>query len=112
MAKVNFQAARRNVDLSPADVVGASWGGVTVQSDSIVWFSTLSLDKRLIVYFLRAGSPDPGPQYNPAVKTGALFLPASEHAKWADLVYSGKSVYVRLETGAGHAHSVSTHKWW
>jgi hypothetical protein len=112
MAQVKFQAVRRNVDLIPAETGGAIWGGVTIHANSIVWFSTLSLDKRLVVYFLRPGSPDPGPQYNSAVKTGALFLPAAEHSKWADLVYSGRSVYVRLETGAGHAHTVSTHKWW
>ena len=112
MAKVNFVAARRNIDLSPVASGGAQWGNVTVEADQIVWFSTLSIDKRLIVYFLRPGSPDPGPQYNSALKTGALFLPPSEYSKWADLVYSSKTAYVRLETGAGHAHSVSTHKWW
>jgi len=107
MATVKFQATRKNIDLSPTGN-SANWG-VIVQCEAVIWFATTSLNRRLIVYFLREGSPDPGPQYNAGAQTGAVFLPASEYGKWADLVYSGKAVYVRLETAGGHNHSVSTY---
>lgn len=108
---VKFTATQRHVDLSRGGGGGAIWGGVTVQADEIVWFGSTSLSRRLIVYFLKPGSPDPGPQYNAAIHTGALFLQPSEFSKWADLVYSGRTVYVRLDSDATHAHTVSTYNW-
>jgi len=108
---VKFIATQRHVDLSRGGGGGAVWGGVTVQADEIVWFGSSTLSRRLIVYFLKPGSPDPGPQYNPANRTGALFLQPSEFSKWADLVYSGRVVYVRLDSDATHAHTVSTYNW-
>jgi len=103
-----FTATQRHVDLGPGT---SSWGGVTVQSNDVVWFGATGLSKRLIVYFLAPGSPDPGPQYNLANHTGALVLPHSEFEKWADLVYSGRMVYVRLQTVTGQVHLAGTYPW-
>ena len=106
---VRFQATNRHVDL--AKTGSANWGGVSVSAKTVVWFATSDRSMRLIVYFIPTGSPDPGPQYNPVGKTGALFFPESEFPKWADLVYSGRTVYVKLETTGAHGHSVSTYPW-
>lgn len=105
---IKFVASQRHVDLMPQGS-SASWGGMTIQTKEIVWFATSTLSQRLVVYFLTPGSPDPGPQYNPAIQTGALFLPAAEFSKWADLVYSGRIVHVRLDPDAAHMHQVSTY---
>ena len=110
LATVKFMASRRNVDMRTSPST-AGWGGVTIQMYETVWFATTDLSHRLIVYFLAPGSPDPGPQYTSTGHTGALFLPRSEFTKWADLVYSGKTVYVRLQSAAPHDHSVSTYNW-
>lgn len=107
---VKFVASQRHVDIMPQGS-SATWGGVSIQAKEIVWFGTSTLSRRLIVYFITPGSPDPGPQYNAAVHTGALFLPATEFSKWADLVYSGRTVYVRLDADAAHTHQVSTYNW-
>jgi hypothetical protein len=110
MALVKFTATQRHVELNPVSGA-AAWGGVNIDSVAIVSFGTTSLTKRLLVYFLRPGSPDPGPQFNASVNTGALFRPVGELSTWADLVYSGRAVYVRLESAGMHDHRVSTYNW-